>query len=298
MEALNHQQVALDEIIARARAYYRGDWHALLIKPRWHSLLVAPTGTGKTAVATMAAETIGATLLRISAPGWMPCGATNRGVTETIKVIAEALAANDRTLLVIDEIDKISDNDNPWHGYIRGEIYELADGRWPTGLRGRIDEDDADQPTAMTKVLTKKLQSTVFMLGIGTFQGWFDSALTCRTMGFGAEMNPETEEISAEIIAQKLPRELVNRFNSSLIRLSELRPTDYHRIAKQAEYSLPERLRERFRAEVDARIQSAINDKKGVRFLEECMMEVLKNLPQPKVTMSILTKLKTFPCTQ
>jgi hypothetical protein len=97
-------------------------------------------------------------------------------------------------------------------------------------------------------------------------------------MGFGAS-DPAADELTADIIAEKMPRELANRFNSTLIRIPELSPADYHRIAQEAENKLPLRMQAAFRAEVATRIQGAISAKKGVRFLEEAMMEVLKKLP-------------------
>jgi Cdc6-like AAA superfamily ATPase len=58
MEPLAHQQAALDEIVRRGRAYFAGGWLELPVVPRWPTLMTGPTGTGKTAVAKMAAETL------------------------------------------------------------------------------------------------------------------------------------------------------------------------------------------------------------------------------------------------
>lgn len=289
MDALDHQREALNEIVARARAYFAGDWRDLPIQPRCATLMVGPSGNGKTAVAAMATARLGAegvagvSMIRVSAPSWIPSGANNRGTRETIRVIAEHVATHARTILVVDECEKICDRngDNSWMTYCRAELYDLADGRWPTGLnRPDGDADENDCPTTIPiDQLTQKLQSSVFILGIGTFQDWFDGANMRRTMGFGAEANPEKDDLSADIIAEKMPRELANRFNGTLIRLPELRADDYHRIAKEAENKLPELMREAYRAAVQRLLPGAIPAKKGVRFLEEAMMEVLKNLP-------------------
>lgn len=289
MEALDHQREALNEIVARARAYFRGDWRGLPITPRWASLMIGPTGTGKTAVAAMAGEAVGASLLRVSAPNWMPCGSINRGTRETIGVIAEHVAKHDRTIFFCDETEKLIDRggDNSWKTYIRGELFDLIDSRWPSGLT--LLETDDDQPDITIEALTTKLRDTVFVLAAGTFQSWFDDSGSRRSMGFGAEINSETDELSADIIAEKMPRELANRFNSSLIRIPELQPIDYHRISKEAETKLPLRMLAAFRVEVSKRIKGAIAAKKGVRFLEEAMMEVLKNLPpSPEIIAEIV----------
>ena len=283
VKVFSHQTAALDEIVARCIAFFGGDWSDLPIKPRFASLLCGPTGTGKTALAAMAAEAVGAKIVRVCAPAWMPAGAHNRGVAETIATLAQAVSTNDRTLLVIDEIDKIYHGDNSWQGYIRGEIFDLTDGKWPTGLKPPDDSSDDDDaaPVSESKwreLLTSKLATTVFILGIGTFQDFFDSVRSRRAIGFGAT-DPADEEISAEIVAEKLPRELANRFNSSLIRLPELRPEYYRLIAHEATETIPLRMRAAFREAVARRITGAISAKKGMRFLEEAMLDVLKSLP-------------------
>lgn len=279
MEALDHQRKALDEIVARARAYFRSDWRDLPIQPRWASLMVGPTGTGKTAVAAMAAEAVGASMLRISAPNWMPVGAIGRGTKETMSVIAEHIARHDKTLLVLDEGDKLLDRggDSSWKSYIRGECFQIIGKEFLPGLT--LPETDYDKPDITIEELTTKLRDTVFILTIGTFQEWFDDAPSRRSMGFGAETDSAEIELSADIIAEKLPRELANRFHSSIIKLPELQRDDYHRIAKETENKLPERMRAPFNAEVQQRLPIAIAAKKGVRFLEEAITEVLKNLP-------------------
>lgn len=282
---LAHQKEALNEITARAKAFFAGHWRNLPIRPRWHSLVCGPTGVGKTAIAVQAAADVGASLLRISAPGWMPSGAHQRGTRESITVIADHVACNHRTILVIDEMDKLMDGgsgtnssgspsggSDSWRSYIRGEIYDLTDGRWPSGLR---PPDDDEFSEVSIEVLTEKLRESVFILGIGTFQAWYDQAL-CRSMGFAAELDPSSPMMTAEVVADRIPRELANRFNSDLIKLPDLRPVDYHRIAHEAERNLPSYLQELFRAEVKRRIQGAIDARKGVRFLEECIMQVLK----------------------
>jgi len=216
----------------------------------------------------------------VSSPAYMPCGATNRGSRETITVIAQHIARHDRTILVVDELDKINDQDNPWHGYIRNEMMDLIGNCFPTGLN--LPEID-DCPNLTIEELNEKLRTTVFFLGIGTFQSFFDSKPSRRSIGFGnadADPNLASDEITAEIIAQRLPRELSNRFGK-IVRMPELLPQDYNQIAREAERKLPEAMREFFRAEVSKRIPEAIEAKKGVRFLEECLTAVLINLHQP-----------------
>ena len=294
MHVFDHQVPALEEIVARARAFYSGAWrHPSLqrIKPRFASLVVGGTGVGKTTVAKIAAESeaVNATLLRISAPGWIPSGAHNRGVAETLVTIAEYITHNARTLLVVDEIDKICSyggagaGHDVWQTYARGEVMDLVDGRWPEGLRMPSDDDEDLNSKQLAERLTTKLQNTVFILGIGTFQDFFDSPGSRRTMGFVTDDDPTVSEISAVTVAERLPRELANRFNSNLILLPELRPRDYQTIAQEAAETLPEYMRSPFLAAAIRQIPGAIAAKKGVRFLEEAMLDTLKGLP-PEIT--------------
>ncbi len=240
--------------------------------------MTGPTGVGKTSCAAIVSRACGATILRISSLSWLPLGAHNRGTKETMTLIAEHVSKHEKTLLVVDELDKLIDKegDTSWKSYLRNELFDLADGRWPAGLN--LPEDDDSVEISIEK-LTEKLQRTVFILGIGTFQSWFDDEKSRRAIGFSDENISKNEEISAENIAERMPRELANRFNSNLIRLPELKPSDYLRIAKEAEDKLPNHMQEAFREEVSQRIGNAIACKKGVRFLEEALMATLINLP-------------------
>lgn len=278
MQVLSHQQPALDEILRRARAYFDGAWHRIPIKPRFHSLLTGPTGVGKSFLAAKAAEELDCKLVRIAVPAWMPAGAHNRAVGETVSHIAGEISANDRTILFCDEIDKIYQEDNPWMAYIRNELYDLTDGRWPAGLKADDDLDAAGAKHHLEQ-LTKKLKTSVFILAAGTFQSFFDHPASRRAMGFGAELQTANDGLTAAIIAERLPRELANRFNQRTINIPELQPQHYRLIAEQAEQSLPEPMRPLFKTEIDHLIGEAITTKKGVRFLEEATLEMLQKLP-------------------
>ena len=279
---MDFQKPAVAEITARARAFFAfnsGSFRDIRdcgLRPRWATIIAASTGLGKSTTAYIVAESLGASLLRVSAPSYMPCGAHNRGTKETLVVIAQHVAQNDRTILFLDELDKIHE-DNAWQGYIRNELFDLIGGTFPTGMT--IPELDKG-PDPTIEELNEKLRTTVFFLAAGTFQQWFDSARERRTMGFGAQ-DQENEEITADIIAEKLPRELAYRFGK-IVRLPELRENDYRQIALEAVSMLPERFREPFRTEVGARIAEAVREKKGVRYIEEALTAVILSLPEPE----------------
>jgi SpoVK/Ycf46/Vps4 family AAA+-type ATPase len=287
MKILEHQQEAFDEIIARATAYYSGRWKGLDLDCRWNTLIVGGTGTGKSTLATLASQACSAVPLRIATPGYVPCSAHNRGANETITVIAEHVAKHPRTFLIYDELEKLcagvgggagsAGSSDTWQSYIRGEILEISDRRWPIGMNL---PEIYGRPDITIEELTTKLKETVYILGIGTFQSALDSA-SQRTIGFSGEQNPATDVIRNETVTGLLGRELGNRFHSELLRLPELRTEDYHRMAREAENKLPERMRELFRQEIAKRITEAVANKKSVRFLEEALTATIMKLPAP-----------------
>lgn len=153
MESLEYQRHAHNEIVSRARAFFAAGWQDLPVRPRWASLIAGPTGSGKTTVAAMAADTLSrefgkeagkVSTLLLSTPSWIPLAAHNRGAKETLLAIADHISRHDRTILVLDELDKLVSgaggvtgqvNGDAWQSYIRAELYTVVlDGRWPTGL--------------------------------------------------------------------------------------------------------------------------------------------------------------------
>lgn len=280
----DHQSAAFAELLARAQAYFRGEWRSLLIGTRWHSLLVGPTGTGKTAIVSLLAKATGAALKRVSIPGFMPAGAHNRAVGETLPSLLKHIASNHKTILFLDEIDKIQ-HDSPWNSYIRGELFELLDGRWQTDLKTSDgdDEDSVEAVAECTERLTgEKLRTATFVVGAGTFQQFYDAEnAEQKVIGFHSsdhEAN-ETVGLNAAMIAERLPRELTNRFNSQLILLPTLAPRHYDALIRQTERSLPKHLLQAFRRAAEKRLPQAIAAKSGCRFVEDALVDALKFRP-------------------
>lgn len=305
---MGKQREAHDEIVRRARVYFAGGWQELPVLPKWASLIAGPSGSGKTTIAAMAAATLSKEMagavstLVLTAPSWIPIGAHNRGAQETLGVIAAHIARNDKTILVLDELDKLisgpggvtgsgggsghvaGGGGDSWQSYVRAELYTVVlDGRLPPGIELPCIDDNG--PEISFGELERRLKYTVFVVGIGTFQSWFDSAGSRRSMGFGAEVAPSQEQLTAGIVAQQMPRELSNRFHSSIIRLPELQAEDYHRLGHEIETKLPLRMQQAFRAECQARLTEALEAKQGMRFYEDVIMEVLKIVP-PEPTLS------------
>ncbi len=283
-----HQKDAFAELLARARAYFAGEWRAFSIKTRWHSLLVGPTGTGKTAIASLLADGVGAALLRVSVTGWMPAGAHNRAVGETLPGILRHIATHPKTILFLDELDKIY-HENSWNSYVRGELFELLDGRWPVGLKIDNDDEDDDEKESLApkeQQTGEKLLNTTFILAAGTFQQYYEEQGGERkTIGFHSAVAPApcSAGPTADLIGQRLPRELTNRFNSQLVLLPPLTPRHYRALVKQAEKSLPAWLAPAFREAAAKRLDQAIAAKSGCRFVEEALVDAIKATPVPGV---------------
>ncbi len=297
MNLFAHQVSAFEELLARAQTYFEGQWRELQIRPRFHSLIAGPTGVGKTAIINLLATKTEAFPLRLSASGWMPAGAHQRAVQETIPIIADHLERYPRVILFVDEADKLY-HENSWNSYIRGELYELLDGRWPVGTRALDESSDVEFPSeAKLELLNRRLNESTFIVGAGTFQDYFDATSENRSqIGFGSASAKATKaQISAEEIARRLPREFANRWNSTLVLIPELEPKHYYAVVDQAAKILPSWLRGAFRAAALRQIEVAISGKKGCRFIEEAVLEALQTVT--KTIAPLAPEPNNDPCT-
>ena len=238
---------------------------------------------------TLLAEETGASLLRIAATGYTPSGAHNRAVAETLSTVIEHVHQHSKSILFLDELDKLW-HDTPWNTYIRGELFELLDGRFPVGARGvgggstlEID-DEGIMTLTQRNTLAEKLSSSVFIVAAGTFQDFYDARTDSTRIGFHREPYNSGQICgpTADMIAKKLPREIVNRFHSRLLLLPQLEPAHYRLIALQAEESLPEWLAPAFRLAAARRMEQAIASHSGCRFVEEALVDALQCTLHPK----------------
>ena len=285
MKLFPHQQLAFDDLLSRAKTYFSADWHDLSIRPRFHSLICGPTGTGKTAVAMQLASSLDANLYRVSINNWMPLGASNRGSRETVVDIARHIASSDKSVIFIDELDKIW-HESSWKSYIKAELFDLLDGRWSDGLKVESDEDEPTSTCAFATnrekaVATRKLRYRTFIAAAGTFQDFYELR-TVSKIGFGESENPQREFLDPSEIAKRLPRELTNRFHSHLIALPPLKRADYHDLAETALANLPIWLHATFRIAAARQLETAVAAQKGCRYVEECLLEALQNAKKPQ----------------
>ncbi len=234
-------------------------------------------------LAGLLAQETGAALLRVSVPGWMPSGAHNRAVAETISTIIEHINTHSRSVIFLDELDKLNWSDSSWNSYIKAELFEILDGRMPSGAKLVGDEDEDGTLTGSQLVrLTEKFCSSTFIIGAGTFQDFYEMQSNPTQIGFHHELNSQQKSNpSTEILVKKLPRELLNRFNSALLFLPGLEPSHYKLIADQAEKSLPAWLQSAFKSAAANRIERAIAAQSGCRYIEEALADALKCTKAP-----------------
>lgn len=290
MKVFSHQAAAYEELLIRAQTFFAGHWRQLPIKTRWHSLVIGPTGSGKTTLAAMLAAAVDAEPLRIGAPSWIPSGAHNRACAETLTVIADHVSTHQRTLLFVDELEKLH-FDTSWNSYIFCELYDILDGRWPAGIRGgesstlQVD-GEGTLTLSQRNTLTEKMMASTFILAAATFQDFYEER-SARSIGFhgDAEVQGVSLGPTYDTLTKKLPRELLNRFHSTHVLLPELSPVHYQQIAEEAEKTLPQWIQSAFHEAAAIRMKHAIAAKAGCRFVEEALMDALKctKTPSPDV---------------
>lgn len=273
----NHQSSAIKELTKRAEIFYGNNWQNLCVRPRFSSLVIGPTGSGKTSIVASVAASVNAEYLRISAPEWMPLGAHNRGGKETLPFIAKKIEDSHRLIICIDEIDKLC-YDSSWSSYQKGEIYDLLDYRVPPTLQlAETEEESAENEATKEQLrndrvlnINAKMGTTVLIIGVGTFQDFFEKR---HSLGFG---NDSFKNITAYDIAKRLPRELANRFNGTLILLPPLTADDYRNMASSTALRLPHWIRAAFLKSASQLIENARTTEKGCRYIEEAVLMALE----------------------
>src|ERR1700677_3924937 len=213
-----HQRSAYDTLLSRADVFFSGSWKCLGVKPRFQTLMVGPTGVGKSTIVAMVAKVLGASFHRVAANCWIPCGANGRGAKETLPEIADVLVRSKKTLLFIDEVDKIFSDDSSWVAHIQCEILDSLDGRLPFGL---APSDQGEDDEGWLSLVHSRLNENTFVGGAGTFLSFFDSrAATIR--GFSGDSAPAPALPDLAVLSKFLPRELTTRFNGDLVLLRPL----------------------------------------------------------------------------
>jgi hypothetical protein len=180
----------------------------------------------------------------------------------------------DGGIIFVDEIDKIAQakSGNEWSQFLRCEIMSLLDGRMPLGMDDNEWDEDLFSNSAIAKPTPSQLQQSLndrfFVVAAGAFQeAWEHHAKPA--IGF----EPLQASTKGFILkTEAIERELLNRFRRHLIHV-DVTPADYQQMIKTVAKQLPKDQAENFRKLAQQRLSKAIDEMRGVRFLEELLLD-------------------------
>ncbi len=170
--------------------------------PRPIPLIVGPSGSGKSALVRSFAANNKLALRDFNVGTWIITG--SRTDPQSLVEIADFVRRNERGVLFIDEVDKLSGTSD-WVRSLQQEIFALLDGRTDSFV-----EWDAE--------IRAKFERNFFLVGAGTWQNLY--ARSQRAAGF---MTPSEADWSIDLTAQSaIPEELLMRFNADVLYLEPL----------------------------------------------------------------------------
>jgi hypothetical protein len=223
--------------------------------------------------------------LTVTTSDWIVLGASHRGSATTWPTIYKFLSKNKNSrgaIIFIDELDKYRDESN-WNSFLRSEIFSLCDARIPLGINDLDWDDDKEDLTDVANFLRNK----VMIIGGAAFQGVWDER-SALTMGFNpTPPEPSTPELND--LSRILPRELINRFSSEVFMLPQITDSDYIMMVEAMAHHVPDTWRKRFLDLGRARIDQAVRNQRGARYIEEILLtaiveqraELANFVPQP-----------------
>jgi len=251
----------------------------LPMAPRTHCLMVAPSGSGKTFLAKTFAEMHDLPFFGLNVSAWMPLGSRAAAVNSTLVQLAYFVMTHPEGVIYLDELDKLN-RPNSWTESLRLEIHNLLDSEMGVGiidglerrLRRRLSEDKV-------KELNQKLKRKFLIVGGGTWQEFWENQTT-RSLGFNAE--DQVKSLSKQELVKYVTPEILQRFNRELIVLPPLTRNDFIEMSRQMGERIAKsnplggiEVERNFLKAIDDGVDQAVQDKIGMRFIEECMSEGL-----------------------
>ena len=272
---LPHQTKVFERLLEIAKVTFSVQRNTLPLRLRSNCLLVAPTGSGKTFLVEAVATAMKVPFLNISVSEWILLGCTQRGAVATWPSLVKFLRKHksaDGIVICCDELDKLSaKRSQMWTDFQATEVYSLLDFRVPPTLA-----DDNGDPLGESAIhdAQEALRTKTLLIGLGAFQQIWDNRARPR-LGFNADAAGMDELPGLPALAQIIPRELANRFRSEVLILGPLSRIDYTRMLESSAAEVPLYLQARFLALGRERIDSALRDSQGPRFLEELLFDTL-----------------------
>jgi len=272
-QILPHQQNVFEQLLELTQIATCTQHGCFPIRPRTSTLVIGPSGSGKTFMPKALQECLGLPLCLVAISDWILLGCASRGASVTWPAIAGFLAKHytaPGVIIAIDEIDKLSRRTS-WEVFITAEVFALLDLRIPDNLRDR--DDDSSMSETLLEKAKEVLSSRTMIIGMGAFQDIWEER-QAPTIGFQTE-DTDSEMPGLRSLAEIVPPELANRFRSQILVLPPLTVGDYHAMLDKCAQGIPGNFRLRFLAMGRAAIPEAFTNRKGPRFLEELLVDVL-----------------------
>lgn len=273
---LEHQRTAYEKLLDVGKVCFSAVRKTLPVRLRTNCLIIGPSGSGKTFLAKAVQKELDSAFLSISAADWILLGCRSRGAKVTWPMIVTFLVNNqkaDGVVILLDEIDKITGEENTWERFLRVEIYALLDLKIPEGITSDSDDDDDCVTPFDLKTAQEVLSHRTLIIAAGAFQHlWSERA--SPSLGFKSERE-NADPPSLTDLKRTLAPELVMRFRSDLILLPALTTKDYIAMLDSVAEKVPLYLQDTFRRLGLARIKEAERLHQGTRFLEELMLDTI-----------------------
>ncbi len=179
----------------------------------------------------------------------------------------------DTFIILADELDKLGFGgdlpDSSYNRHTRTKIHQLLDLNVPVGLEGFGQSRRHRAETI--------LRERTLIIGAGAFQHLWET-VPQHEMGFasaGSRRASPTLAPDPNMLSRSLPRELVNRFRSSLVVLPQLATADYREMVEYASQGIPAYLRRTFLELGLAGIDRAMDSRQGARYVEELLLDTI-----------------------
>jgi hypothetical protein len=250
----DYQQEAYQKLFRTAIAHKIAMGKDLPVSPRFHKLVIGPSGSGKTHLAKRVAQVLNWRVLTLNMAGWVVLGARE---TPTWHTVAEWLSEShpdEPQMIILDEIDKVWGQDS-WTRYLRAEVYSLVDGLVPPQVI---------PPNIGGDTFRDSIKQTL-IFGCGAFQDAFEVK---PTAGFSSTIDLPS---SSNDLSKHLARELVNRFDSEIIILPDLKENDYQKMVDEALPTIPDDIGKIIKRIAPKLIDQAVTNKSGARFMENLL---------------------------